>query len=279
MADVAKAPPSNIIQRVVTGLLALPIVLVAALAGGMAFTVMALLFAMLGISEFYMMAHDRASQGSTLIGIPMLIAFVLVFQTGDVLVLLLVLGIGAAATFLLETFRHSADVRRSLFQVGMTLLGVLYLGIPAAALISLRELPNGLIWILLIFCVTWGTDSFAYIGGRLWGKKPLAPRLSPKKTLEGAVVGVIGGIVPALILLAATDLMSAGTIIFVVFAPFVAIAGDLFESGLKRFFQVKDSHIAGFDILPGHGGILDRTDALLLVSMFAYGILILSGLR
>jgi phosphatidate cytidylyltransferase len=85
--------------------------------------------------------------------------------------------------------------------------------------------------------------------------------------------------VPALILLAATNLLSPGTTFFVLFAPFVAIAGDLFESGLKRFFEVKDSHIAGFDILPGHGGILDRTDALLLVSMFAYAVFMLAGLR
>jgi phosphatidate cytidylyltransferase len=136
-----------------------------------------------------------------------------------------------------------------------------------------------LVWLLLVFCVTWGTDSFAYIGGRLWGKTPLAPKLSPRKTLEGAVVGVIGGIVPSLILLATANLLSAGTIFFVLVAPLVAIAGDLFESGLKRFFEVKDSHIAGFDILPGHGGILDRTDALLLVSMFAYAVFMLSGLR
>jgi phosphatidate cytidylyltransferase len=279
MADAAKSPPSNIVQRVTTGLIVAPIVLATVYFGGAAFTVLAMAMAILGIAEFYILAQNRASQGSTLVGIPTLVAFVLAFQTGDVLLLAAVLVVSAVVTFALEMVRHSTEVRRSLFQVGMTLFGVLYLGIPTAALISLRALPNGLVWLLLIFCVTWGTDSFAYIGGRLWGRTPLAPRLSPKKTVEGAAVGVAGGVIPALILLGATGLLSAGTVFFTLVGPFVAIAGDLFESGLKRFFQVKDSHIAGFDILPGHGGILDRTDALLLVSAFAYAVFMLAGLR
>lgn len=279
MADAAKLPPSNIVQRVVTGLILAPIVLAAVYLGGLAFTILALLMAGLGISEFYILAQNRASQGSTLIGIPTMIALALAFQTGNFILLLAILGIGAVVTFVLETLRHSTDLRRTLFQVGMTVFGVLYVGFPAAALITLRALPNGIVWILLVFCVTWGTDSFAYIGGRLWGKTPLAPTISPKKTLEGAIVGVIGGIIPSLILLSAANLITLGTTTFVFIAPFVAIVGDLFESWLKRFFEVKDSHITGLNLLPGHGGILDRTDALLLVSMFAYVVLMLAGLR
>lgn len=279
MADAAKSPPSNIVQRVTTGLIVAPIVLATVYFGGAAFTVLAMAMAILGIVEFYILAQNRASQGSTLIGIPTLVAFVLAFQTGNVGMLAAVLAFSAVATFVLETVRHATEVRRSLFQVGMTLFGVLYLGFPTAALIALRALPDGLVWLLLIFCVTWGTDSFAYIGGRLWGKTQLAPRLSPKKTVEGALVGVVGGIVPALVLLAATGLLSVGAVFFTLLGPVVAIAGDLFESGMKRYFQVKDSHVAGFDILPGHGGILDRTDALLLVSAFAYAVFVLAGLR
>ena len=79
------------------------------------------------------------------------------------------LALGAVATFLLETLRHSSDMRRSLFQVGMTLAGVLYVGFPSGLLVACARCPTA-IWILLILCVTWGTDSFAYIGGQAVGQ-------------------------------------------------------------------------------------------------------------
>ncbi len=279
MADVAKVPLSNIAQRVITALVVAPVVVVAVLIGGIAFMLVVLAFAVLGVVEFYILARNRPSQGSALIGVPMLVGVVLAFYLSNPLLLTAVLGIGALVTFLLELLRHRKDMRRSFFQVCMTLAGVLYVGFPSGFLIAIRSIPNGALWLLIILCVTWATDTFAYIGGRLWGKTPLAPRLSPKKTREGAVVGVIGGILPALIILALTQNLFAASVIFIVAGPFVAIAGDLFESGLKRFFQVKDSHIEGLNILPGHGGILDRTDSLLLVATFAYLCFLLLGLH
>jgi len=277
--DAAKLPLSNVAQRLITAAVVGPLVVIAVLVGGLVFALVVTGFAIIGALEFYVLAHDRSSQGSALVGVPTLILVVLAFYLGFPALSLVILALCAVVTFALETLRHRTDIRRSLFQVGMTLAGVLYLGFPSGFLVGLRGLPNGGLWILLILCVTWGTDSLAYVGGRLWGKTKLAPKLSPKKTVEGAVVGVIGRIVPSLILLAATDTFSAGTLVFVLLGPLVAIAGDLFESGLKRFFDVKDSHIAGLDLLPGHGGILDRTDALLLVAVFAYFAFMLLGLR
>jgi phosphatidate cytidylyltransferase len=123
---------------------------------------------------------------------------------------------------------------------------------------------------MLIFALTWGTDSLAYIGGRLWGKTLLAPHISPKKTREGALVGIIGGIVPGILILLASDKLTVPLVLLVAVGPFIAILGDLVESGLKRAFGVKDSHIYGLNILPGHGGVLDRVDALILVTFFCY---------
>jgi phosphatidate cytidylyltransferase len=278
MADVAKLPLSNIAQRILTAAVVGPLVVLAVLMGGLAFTLVVLLFALVGILEFYILARNRPSQGSALVGVPMLIAVVLAFHFREPLLWVAALVLGAVATLALETVRHRKDLRRSVFQVGMTLMGVFYLGFPAGFLVGLRGLADGVVWILLLLCVTWGTDSFAYVGGRLWGKTKLAPRLSPKKTLEGAVVGVVGGIVLSLILLAVTAKFSPATLVIVFLGPFVAIAGDLLESALKRFFGVKDSHITGLDLLPGHGGILDRTDSLLLVSTFAYVVFLLFGI-
>ncbi len=283
MADVAETPISNTTQRVITGLIGGPLVLLSVLAGGIPFTLLVLLGALVGVIEFYHLAQDRPSRGSTVVGVPMFLATVLAFHFGEPLLLLAGLIAGIVATFLLEMVRHR-DVRRSLAQVAMTLAGVLYLGFPAGFLISLRGLPGvvgnmsvGMLWVLLILFVTWGTDSMAYVGGRLWGRTKLAPTLSPKKTREGAVVGIFGGIVPALVLLALTQGFSTAALIFVVIGPFIAIAGDLFESALKRAFDVKDSHVPGLDILPGHGGILDRIDALLMVTAFAFLVYTLFG--
>lgn len=270
MTEAAKTPLSNLAQRLLTAAVVTPFVVAAVLLGGLPFAIMVTAFAVIGVTEFYILARNRPSQGSVLVGVPMLIGVALGFHLNDGRVWLGALVVGALATFVLEMARHHGQFRRSVFQVGMTLAGVFYLGFPTGFLIALRAQPEGAIWILLILCVTWGTDSFAYIGGRLWGKTKLAPRLSPKKTLEGAVIGVLGGIIPSLLLLAVTGQLMLWTLVLVFAGPFVAILGDLLESALKRFFQVKDSHINGLNILPGHGGILDRTDALLLVTMFAY---------
>jgi phosphatidate cytidylyltransferase len=276
MADVAGISLSNTAQRVITGVVVAPFILLCVFVGGLPFTFVVLALASLGVTEFYLLAKNRLSQGSTLIGVPMLVAIGLAFHFGEPLLLVITLLVGTALTFLLEILRHH-NLRRGLSQVLMTLAGTLYLAFPAGFLISLRGLPGdneristGVLWILLVLCVTWGTDSFAYIGGRLWGKTKLAPKLSPKKTREGAAVGVLGGMVPGLILLALTNSFSTAALVVIVIGPFVAIVGDLVESALKRHFDVKDSHIDGLDLLPGHGGILDRIDALLLVTALAF---------
>jgi phosphatidate cytidylyltransferase len=280
MADVIETPPvSNTLQRIITALIGGPLVLFAVLAGGIPFALVVLFGALVGVIEFYHLAQNRPSRGSNLVGIPIYLATVLAFYFGEPRLLIAALGIGTAATFLLELIRQH-NLRWSLTQTVMTLAGILYVGFPAGFLVSLRALPGeneGVLWVLLILFVTWGTDSLAYVGGRLWGKTPLAPTLSPKKTREGAVVGVVGGVIPALILLALTHNLSTATLVFIVIGPFIAILGDLFESALKRFFGIKDSHVPGLDILPGHGGILDRIDALLFVTALAYLVYLLFG--
>lgn len=261
---------SNLTQRIITAVIVLPFVLIAAVLGGLPFTLLAGSLACVGVAEFYLLAQKRQVQGSTLIGVPTSVVLLLAFHLQSHLLSIASVLIGAALTFALETIRHPNDLRRSLMQVIMTLGGVLYLCIPTGFLILLRAEADGLVWILLIFALTWGTDTFAYIGGRLWGKTKLAPQISPKKTLEGALVGVIGGIGSGLLILVVSSKFIPALIPLLAVGPVFAILGDLVESGLKRAFGVKDSHIVGLNILPGHGGVLDRVDALILVATFSY---------
>ncbi len=154
--------------------------------------------------------------------------------------------------------------------LGAAGFGLVYIGIPTLMLISMRQMPNGMVWIALVYALTWGTDTFAYIGGRLWGKTPLAPRISPKKTREGAIAGVIGSFFASMLVLIVAGRFDPVFLLLLSIAPAAAIIGDLFESAIKRTAEIKDSHLAGFNIFPGHGGVLDRVDSLIFVSALTF---------
>lgn len=130
-----------------------------------------------------------------------------------------------------------------------------------------RGLDNGFTWVLLLFSATWASDTFAYFTGRLFGRNKLAPLLSPKKTIEGAVGGVLGSIVTAFIF--AQYVLNTSLIPLVLLGLGIGVAsllGDLVESALKRQANIKDSG----QIIPGHGGVLDRFDSLLFTAPLVY---------
>jgi len=147
--------------------------------------------------------------------------------------------------------------------------GFFYALLPALALLWIRERAglNLLIW---VFIVTWSTDIGAYFAGRSFGKRKLAPKISPNKTVEG----LVGGIAAATLLggawVFALELGKALLICAPLFAV-AAQAGDLFESGMKRRAGVKDSA----NWLPGHGGALDRLDGLVPVAVLTAAVQLL----
>ena len=139
--------------------------------------------------------------------------------------------------------------------------GFFYALIPALALLWIRE-RAGIDLLLWAFVVTWSTDIGAYFVGRRFGRRKLAPAISPGKTVEG----LFGGIAAATVLSGAWAIWTGLGVALLVLAPVLAIAaqaGDLFESGLKRRAGVKDSGTW----LPGHGGVLDRLDGLVPVAV------------
>jgi phosphatidate cytidylyltransferase len=273
--------PSNMTRRIITGVTLMPFVLLLVYLGGTWFATLAVGLAAVGLLEFYALGRNRGIQGSGWAGIPTMIALVAAFAFHQPALWLVALPLGALAAWLIEQFRARAAGSLPLARMAITVLGVLYIAFPAGFLVAIRNLPDGLVWLLVVLGITWGTDSVAYFGGRLWGKTKLAPQISPKKTLEGAVAGYVGGIaLPLAILLVAGALegnlfarFSPALLLLMAVAPLVAILGDLVESWLKRFFQVKDSHLSGLDIFPGHGGVLDRIDSLILVATLCYLVL------
>jgi len=179
-------------------------------------------------------------------------------------VLLIILG-AMAWSLLQEDPLHNASVR-----VGWLLGTPVYVGGSLAAVAIVRDFPPTGAWVFLAMALAWGSDTSAYFVGRKFGKTKLAPRISPKKTLEGAAGGLAASVVLAVITsfflrsLGAVDAIALG-----ILAGSAGQAGDLLMSVLKRSSGVKDSG----GILPGHGGILDRADALAFTApaTWAYG--------
>ncbi|NWF70245.1 MAG: phosphatidate cytidylyltransferase [Chloroflexi bacterium] len=275
-----EAKTRNLRQRILTGVIATPPVLLCAILGGWVFTVFVLLLLLIGGLEFYRLAGGRAIQGSAAVGIATAAGVILAFTLESPRQWAAVAGIavaGTLASLLLGVLRHQ-DARRSLLQTLTLLAGVLYLGFPGGFVVEIRQQPEGLFWLLLALTGALGTDTFAYIGGRLWGRLRLAPAVSPSKTVEGALTGGTVGFLLMLLLLWGSNHLTPATVLLAAATPFVATLGDLLESAIKRFFKVKDSHLDGLDILPGHGGILDRVDSSLLVVTVFYFFLLAMGI-
>ncbi|URW76595.1 phosphatidate cytidylyltransferase [Sphingomonas donggukensis] len=142
--------------------------------------------------------------------------------------------------------------------------GAVYVGLPAFALVLMREQPGGLLLTLWAMSLVWATDTGAYFSGRLIGGPKIAPSISPKKTWAG----LIGGAIAATLLAFALHAHAGLPFGFVMATPVLAVvaqAGDFYESWLKRRAGVKDSS----NLLPGHGGVLDRLDGLVPVAIVA----------
>jgi phosphatidate cytidylyltransferase len=157
------------------------------------------------------------------------------------------------------------------------LLGVFYVGFPLSTVVSTRTLPGGEWLVLFLAVVTWASDTGAYYAGTLWGKHPLLPSISPKKTVEGVLGGLVLAVGVAFLAQQwfTSELSLADAVILGVLLTTVGLLGDLFESMIKRRTGVKDSG----GILPGHGGMLDRLDSLLFTApTFYYYVAYVRGL-
>jgi phosphatidate cytidylyltransferase len=161
--------------------------------------------------------------------------------------------------------------------IGATVLGAAWIGFGLAFIVLLRKLhdqPRLISFTVLL--VIFASDTFAYFGGRLFGRHKLAPKLSPGKTWEGFVVGTLLGIFVAFVALYQDRdhyLVIWQAVVLGVTLALVGVAGDLFESMLKRDMQVKDTG----RLLGGHGGVLDRIDALLFAAPVAYYLVLAFG--
>jgi phosphatidate cytidylyltransferase len=187
--------------------------------------------------------------------IMMPLALVLVFLGGVLFNLVVILAV------IVMSFEWSDIISKKPEKVKKyRLIGLVYLSIPAMSLIYLRDSSEGIDVILYLFFLVWGTDIGAYFAGKNFKGPKLAEKISPNKTVSGALGGIMAALIIGVIAFFTTSSVSFLSFLFTsVFLSIISQAGDLFESYIKRKFSVKDSGT----LIPGHGGVLDRVDGLL----------------
>ena len=251
---------SENILRIVTALIGIPVVIGAMWAGGGWFWLLIAAISLGGQYELYHMARRRGYQPALMIG--WALGIVVLLRWLDFPWYPVLLG-GILVLIAYELIRSSAT---PMANVGIGLLGLVYPVWMISLLVDIRLMsslpdPEAFYLTLLLFVLIWATDTAAYYVGRTWGRHRLAPHISPGKTWEGAVGGVAGALLTAGLLkyyfihfLSLENMM-----VLALIASILGPVGDLVESRFKRAVGVKDSG----KLLPGHGGLLDRFDALL----------------
>ncbi len=251
---------SNLASRILVAIVLAPVALALVYLGGWAMTALGVVAAVIGIHELSTMA--RRHRPIVIAGVVGVVGMVVGAHAGGLQWVLYAL---VACTFLSFLLTATVQARESAtVMLGTTLLGPVWIGVGVACLVLLRDLgpgDDGLTIVLAVLLGTWMSDIAAYFGGRALGRRKLAPTISPKKTVEGFLIGVVAGVATTWwVLYGVVDgdqrIAAVGVGLAVALAaPF----GDLFESFLKRDLGVKDSGT----VLGGHGGVLDRIDALL----------------
>jgi phosphatidate cytidylyltransferase len=250
-------------QRIITAVVAAAVFLPIVFFGGVPFVLLAYLLATVGLYELFKM---RNLDIFTVPGfLSTLLLWVILFPSEYNSVLTTFnyskTELGIALVLLLLTYSVITKNRFTFEDVSFVLLSVIYVGLGFYFFIETRT--GGLVYILYSLFIIWATDSGAYFIGRAMGKRKLWPEISPNKTVEGFIGGIVCAMIVAVLFVLFSDInASMYTLVGVtiVLSMFGQI-GDLVESAFKRHFNVKDSG----QFLPGHGGILDRFDSLLFV--------------
>lgn len=249
-------------QRVITAIIALAVFLPLLIIGGWAFECLVVFMGIVTVGELIHMAKLPLWTIESFLTI--LITVLLILPSKYMATLpndIDQMIVYYAGTVLLLYISVFAPQRVNFQTVGILSLSALYVGRGYHFLIETRH--YGLMPLIFVMVLVWGNDSFAYIVGRKLGHTPLAPDISPNKTVEGSIGGIIGAFALSSLLLAFDNFFGITiwqNLIVVILIGFIGQLGDLVESAIKRYYGVKDSGI----ILPGHGGLLDRFDNMLI---------------
>lgn len=260
----------NLFQRVLVSVIAIPLILLIVYLGKIYFTIFVSAIIFLTLYEFYKLSEQKGARPDYFFGFAYALFVIIIFYTKQFDYFL-------PLTFLLIAFSSIFNLTRTennaFLNFGVTVSGAILLSLFYSTLIGIREkfvedYSKGGFIIMTVLAAIWICDSAAYFGGTAYGKHRLFERISPKKSVEGAIFGFVFAMLTFVIgkmtiisFLNWNDVIYMGLVVGV-----IGQIGDLVESMFKRDVGVKDSS----NLIPGHGGILDRFDSLLFVSPFIY---------
>ena len=263
-------------QRVITGVVGVPLVILAIWFGDPWFSLLIAAAALASTYEFYRL-YDFDNRGPLLyVGLILVLGLALgphyQERSPDVLAAVITATVLISLIWLLGL--SSKD--KAFSKWAWAIAGAFYIGWMLSYWLSLRGLEDGRNWVCLAMLTTFANDTGAYFIGRAWGRHRLAPMISPSKTWEGVIGGLVSAILGAMVIAAVLNPISPFSfrywqiIVLGFLVGLFAQLGDLVESLLKRNMRVKESG----SLLPGHGGVLDRFDSLIFVGAVIYYYLI-----
>lgn len=262
---------SNILIRTLSGALFIIIVIGAFLLGTIPASIVIGLFMTIALSEFYrMFKNNEASNPFSLLGIIIgiltyigVLASLMNWVEFNLFIVFIPLFL---IVFIPVLIRKNGN---PILDVAITVMGWLYIVLPFSIFLLIYKLPNSNAeWLVIsgMFLIIWSNDTFAYLSGRFFGKHKLFERISPKKTWEGSIGGFLFAIIAGLVYAFFTNQSFLFWGVGACIVSVGGVLGDLIESKIKRITGVKDSG----SIMPGHGGILDRFDAIMFAAPFFY---------
>jgi phosphatidate cytidylyltransferase len=256
-------------KRILTAVIGIPVAVYVINYGEWLFAAAVLVLTLLAWHEFYTMLQNKNIKIYYSLGILINIFILGCAWLGNSQEFIMVMFLGTLLALLKVV---TSGNKFTVVDAAFSLLGLFYIGMSFAHLLLLRytdsslylttswgQLSAGAAYLWLAFVGTWASDTFAFFTGSYFGKNKLCPLISPSKTVEGALGGMVGSIIAIIVLGMLFKLPVSHSAIMGILVGIAAPLGDLVESAMKRFAGVKDSG----QILPGHGGILDRFDSIL----------------
>jgi len=260
-----------ILKRWTTGIAALPFLFLMIYKGGSLFSVSVSVICFWALWEYFRIVFN--TKGKTISGIILLIGLIVgpvIIWTAyknalDFIIIIVAFNLIISGLFTITQFKSDPFILENFTK---QILGIIYIPILLSFLILIRSGTDGMLWIFSLLFVVFAGDIGAFYVGSYLGRHKLCPSVSPKKTIEGSIGGLTSNLVVGVLFnYFFLSYLPLGTSIFLfLFIGIAGQTGDLFESALKRSANIKDSG----SILPGHGGILDRIDALLFAAPVAY---------
>lgn len=263
---------STVLTRIATAIVGIPIIVFIVVVGGIVFESLVALMALGAGWEAFQLLRKRGHSPAFLLGLVMIALLAIALATPHGLLWwqsTLVVGTVVSGFW----FLAQATSPEAFLDWTLTVAMSTYIGGLSAALIGIRLFHNGLRIFIVFLVLTWAFDTGAYFVGRTVGRTPFMSHISQSKTLEGVMGGIIAAVLVGLLAAGPAGMRLGTVVVLAVVVAVTAQAGDLVESLLKRYAQVKDSG----RLIPGHGGILDRVDSLLFSGAAAYYVLKLAG--